>query len=226
MNYADKKTVWNLKNTTKCSVDGCEENTGYGRKIYCEKHYMRLIRHGTTEKAKPKDHYIHSGGYVVLRCPEHPLSKKRGAATEYEHRVVFYNKHGEGPFKCHWCGMPLSWDDKEMTIDHLNSIRNDNSAENLVPSCGRCNSKRGEGKMAITMRKRGRIIKAQGESMCLGEWARRLGVSRASLNWRIKRWGEDKAISVAPRANKTRANKVNRASLCWGEQGGHQLSDN
>jgi len=208
MSIADKKAAFNLRNTKQCSIPGCGQKTAYGRKDLCEKHYMRLRRKGVSDKQMPKMEYRHSSGYKILRCPGHPLAMKRNSAVEYEHRVVFYDTNGEGPFMCHWCGAKLTWDDKHMNVDHLNAVRDDNNPENLVASCGVCNTSRGVEKMKSAMRLMGKIIEHNGQKKCLGEWAKKLNISRAALNWRIERWGVEAALSVmpSPRSNRLSSN--------------------
>lgn len=86
-------------------------------------------------------------GYVALTGKqEHPLSTKKGQVLE--HRFVLYEMVGPGEHPCHWCGRMLNWDGKgnrstSIRADHLNGDRRNNSPENLVVSCHRCNIARG-----------------------------------------------------------------------------------
>lgn len=75
----------------------------------------------------------------MLTDKTHPLAGKQGKI--YEHRKVLYDKLGAESQECYWCGINMSW--KEITVDHLNSDKNDNNAQNLVPSCNSCNRCRG-----------------------------------------------------------------------------------
>jgi 5-methylcytosine-specific restriction endonuclease McrA len=69
----------------------------------------------------------------------HPLADKRGRLLI--HRLTLFNVIGPGVHPCHWCGTPVEWGTTLQT-DHVNWDRRDNSPENLVPSCGPCNSRR------------------------------------------------------------------------------------
>lgn len=72
---------------------------------------------------------------------DHPLSKKGQVA---EHRAVLYDNIGAGPHFCYWgCGKTLEWGGKSgIQADHLDGDPLNNDPENLVPSCGPCNTKR------------------------------------------------------------------------------------
>src|SRR5690606_29961346 len=73
----------------------------------------------------------------------HPLSTPSGKIPV--HRIVLYEKIGPGPHTCHHCGTEINWmpghrtQPGALTVDHLNGDTTDNSPENLVPSCHRCN---------------------------------------------------------------------------------------
>lgn len=184
-----------------CSVERCKSAANRVGHVLCEKHYMRKRRHGSFHKKSTLKHknLTHTGGYVLIHAPNHPLRKSSNRL--YEHRVVYYDAHGAGPFKCNWCDAELTWDD--LHIDHLNDVVTDNRIENLVASCPVCNVARGRNKMIATRRAQStRRYKAHGKDMCLSEWARYLGISTASINYRIKKgWPLDKALS--PRIGKS-----------------------
>jgi hypothetical protein len=64
------------------------------------------------------------------------------------HRIILMQKIGTGPQSCHWCGKPVEWKpvkkgkggwDGVLIVDHVNNISSDNSPDNLVPACFRCN---------------------------------------------------------------------------------------
>lgn len=169
-----------------CSVQGCKLIARANNTPYCEKHYMRVRRHGSTERLstlKPGN-LTHSHGYVLVNAPDHCLSRNSNRA--YEHRIVYHSHYGDGPFDCHWCGTQVTWDD--VHIDHLDDCKTNNAVSNLVASCAVCNQKRGSEKMKATHRRKShRRYTAHGKTMCLSEWAAHLGLSRASLQWRIDR---------------------------------------
>ncbi|AUZ65788.1 hypothetical protein C2U53_19230 [Citrobacter sp. CFNIH10] len=156
---------------------------------------MRVRRHGTTEKLSTrKDGKLeHTGGYLLVYAPDHPLAC--GSPRVYEHRKVYYDKHGAGPFRCHWCAKTVGWD--TLHIDHLDDCKTNNEPDNLVPSCPVCNQKRGVDKMRKTMRENSdRRYTAHGKTMCLNEWADYLGISRNSIEYRLKAgWDISKVFS-------------------------------
>ena len=175
-----------------CSVDGCEaEATRVGCGM-CEKHYYRKRRQGTTDYVGQAivGNRKHSGGYVLAPAPDHPMAL--GGYRAYEHRVVFYDNHGEGPFNCHWCGCVVTWGD--MHVDHLDGVRDHNTIGNLVASCAICNQRRGHDAIRNTMRARHGLTVA-GKTLTLNEWAAQVGISRNSVLERIKKgWALERAV--------------------------------
>lgn len=127
------------KTGLKCRVEGCGKNAKYVGDPLCYAHYSRLRRHGSTESKRGSVRYKHSGGYALVKVPDHPLARRTGWA--YEHRAVLYDAIGEGPHRCHWCSQKLDWSD--IVVDHLNERKDDNSLGNLVVSCSFCNRSRG-----------------------------------------------------------------------------------
>lgn len=153
---------------------------------------MRMRRKGTTDyKPAPPYRLNQSAGYIWLREPNHPLSDSRGLV--YEHRFVFYEHNGQGPFKCHWCGVEVDW--KCVDIDHLDDNPSNNNISNLVPSCHKCNTKRGTWKMVEARRAGWTQITHKGVTKNASEWARELGLSRSAFMRRIELWGVDEAIT-------------------------------
>lgn len=181
-----------MQEISKCSVMGCKRKIRSKKSGLCEMHYYRVRRTGVTYiKEKERKPIAHTGGYVLIYAPSHPMAKKSRA---YEHRVVYYNKHGEGPFVCVWCGKIVYWDD--LHIDHLNDIKTDNDIANLAASCPTCNLARGMDKMTKTHQRKGRMLTLGDETLCLSEWARRLGVSRYTIDTRILRgWPLSRALT-------------------------------
>lgn len=178
----------------RCSADGCEMAASRVGAGLCERHYYRMRRNGRIQKLDTviPGSLPHSGGYKLVYAPEHPL--RRQGSRVYEHRIVFYDAHGEGPFQCNWCSATVTWNN--MHVDHLNSVRDDNRASNLVASCAACNTWRGKEKMKRTMQERGHMIEFQGERLHISEWAKRIGISRFSLNYRLKAWSLEAALTT------------------------------
>lgn len=110
-------------------------------------HYHRQYRHGSVEAQANQSGITASHGrrYRLVYVPGHPLAGKNGRA--YEHRVVLYDKIGDGPHPCHWCATTLQWTAKGesdcLTVDHLDNRGDNNDPLNLVPSCQQCNGARG-----------------------------------------------------------------------------------
>lgn len=78
---------------------------------------------------------------------DHPLATDagKGYGKTYEHRLVLFNKIGNGIHNCNWCGKSLLWMVKggsAIVVDHLDGDEWNNSSDNLVPSCRRCNIQR------------------------------------------------------------------------------------
>lgn len=185
------------KKYATCIVDGCNRGVRSSGSLYCEKHYGRIRRNGTTDRQAPSQKINHSHGYVLRYVPGHPLLFGSTRSYEYEHRVVYYDVYGEGPFSCRWCNNRLTWD--TMHIDHLNDFKKDNRIENLVASCPVCNQKRGRAKMKKTMKeKHGTWLEIQGQRMHISDWAKRLGIRRTTLVERIRSgWSLERALTEA-----------------------------
>lgn len=178
-----------------CSVQGCAKPANRISANLCEMHYMRVRRNGSTDRMPTHINEMlqHSGGYLLVYAPNHPL--RAASPRVYEHRFVYYNANGAGPFNCYWCNKVVGWDD--MHVDHLNSIVIDNCIDNLVASCPVCNQRRGNAKMRKSMRERShRRYTAHGLTKCISEWATYLGLSRNTLEYRLGAgWSLDKVFS-------------------------------
>lgn len=176
-----------------CTVDGCAKLANRVGMGLCESHYMRLRRNDTTELvgcAIPGD-LQHSAGYVLKAAPGHP--RAIGGYRAYEHRVVFSDAHGEGPFNCHWCQKQVTWSD--MHVDHVDADPSNNAIENLVASCPPCNVKRGHRQGMVEWREKVGI-ELNGVKRTLNEWAALYGINRVSIVARIKRgWSAEDAIT-------------------------------
>lgn len=121
-----------------CTVEGCDDFC-FGNGL-CQTHYNRFRNRGTVELRGPiaSVGYIDRYGYHVIYATGHPLARPSGRISE--HRLVAYEKYGPGMQHCHWCGRDLEW--SRVCVDHLDGVRLNNVPENLVTSCGGCNSRR------------------------------------------------------------------------------------
>lgn len=188
-----------LSTSPMCKVDGCTKHARSAISELCEAHYYRMRRNGIlmlmAETSPPPKEKAHIGGYVLEFAPNHYEAMRTGNNRVYQHRRVFYDHNGSGPFRCHWCQKDVMWD--TMHVDHVNAIRNDNSPGNLVASCPSCNQSRGHSKGKATSRARSPLqLTWRGETKCIADWADAIGIHRASLQWRIKAgWTVDKAMA-------------------------------
>lgn len=170
-----------------CTLEGCTRPTRSPASPYCDVHYCRRFRKGSFDLCPPSSGFFHSNGYWIVPASRHPLAQRRNANCEYEHRVVFYDHHGEGPFRCHVCGEIVTWDD--MHVDHLDEVKTNNAIENLAPACVPCNMRRG-----YDVQTPERIIEYKGQVLTLAQWCQRLGISKSGLSWRLKHWPMERAL--------------------------------
>jgi hypothetical protein len=153
-----------------------------------------MKRWGTTEAlgaAKPRSEI--KSGYVYVQAPDHPLCRASMSGRVLEHRKVYYDAYGEGPFNCHRCGVEVNW--STLHIDHLNDIRNDNRIENLAAACEPCNLSRG---LAALPHPRGnrRMVEYQGRVLCVTDWAKELGIKANTLSHRLSAgWSIERAFT-------------------------------
>ena len=83
--------------------------------------------------------------YLCRAVPvDHPLAHTatNGYAKAYEHRLVLFEKIGDGEHTCHWCNKAIYWSgpkSRKIVADHLDGNEWNNSPDNLVSSCWRCN---------------------------------------------------------------------------------------
>jgi HNH endonuclease len=178
-----------------CHAEGCNRTVISRNNPHCELHYWRMKRWNTTDDINPpKERYKTADGYILIRRPDHPLCRESMNGRVFEHRIVYYENHGEGPFHCHWCGIPITW--HTLHIDHVDDNRQNNSPVNLVASCQVCNHKRGLKKMATHPRAR-RFIEHEGKTMCLADWAREKGMHIDKLRGRLNRgWLPARALAI------------------------------
>jgi hypothetical protein len=91
------------------------------------------------QRARPSNKPVTVTQYRKIMWLGHPLAHADGQV--YEHRLVLYEKIGSGTHPCHWCGKLLTWGDtlNDLLADHINQNPQNNTPENLVPSCFSCN---------------------------------------------------------------------------------------
>lgn len=177
-----------------CCMDGCDRLTRSRNSPYCEMHYQRWWRKGTASDLVAKPVLEHTGGYLIDYAPGHPLATDGAPRYVYQHRRVYYEANGGGPFSCHHCGKVVSWSD--MHVDHLDDDPANNEPPNLVASCPTCNQRRGYNKMTKTRRSQGVQVTAFGRTRCITEWANDLGISRSSVKRRLDMgWPPERAVS-------------------------------
>lgn len=178
-----------------CTVEGCAKSVRSGHSPYCEMHYGQIRRNGHIGPTIRPRIIDHSDGYKLLGAPGHPLATKGQPYRIYEHRAVYYEHHGGGPFLCFHCGVEVNWG--TMHVDHLNGKRDDNRIENLVASCPTCNQARGHEKVRRTMRdKFSPKLQFMGREQTLRDWADELGIKAHIIKWRLdKGWSVERALS-------------------------------
>lgn len=135
-----------------CQVEGCENPPRCGQRAgLCGMHYHRQYRHGDLTKTAWRSGVSqHVRRYRHVAKPGHPLANRDGRV--YVHRLALYEKVGPDPQQCFHCGKRIVWlvpdpvrnDSRLVFTDHLDGDTGNNSPENLVPACFRCNSARGQ----------------------------------------------------------------------------------
>ena len=180
-----------------CQTPGCKGQAIRLKKTLCYACYMRQYRKGTTDYTPKAGPYLTEHGYITVTATYHPLRAGRGHGSEYQHRVVYYDAHGEGPFQCHWCGVAVTW--ANMHVDHINGVRTDNHISNLCASDAKCNITRDRTKCNAAIKNAiGYWYTAFGRTQCVNDWAREIGISGSAMLYRIKRWSLERALSEPP----------------------------
>lgn len=178
-----------------CSVDGCPHPLSSTHSAYCHEH-----RNGRRVTGNRPERVLCPNGYVKIYRPDHPLVAMMRVATSraYEHRVVYYDAYGAGPFTCPDCRRQVDW--SNLHIDHINGVRHDNRLENLVATCNVCNGRRAAKNIRTSSRSRCRFVTYLGQTRSVAEWAAIVGVRREMLDARL-RAGEapEDALDPAPR---------------------------
>lgn len=178
---------------TTCIVEGCECKVTRKTAKMCEKHYYRQRRTGSTNDTKRSGVVKNSNGYLKQRLPSHPLSDSQGYV--YIHRKVLFDS---GPIMvCAHCGAKQSW--STCHVDHLDDDKTNNKLSNLCISCSVCNTSRGKYKMIKKIRDMNAVHTYNGETMCLIEWARNIGISHQALQYRLDHWNDIDMIFTSSR---------------------------
>lgn len=182
-----------------CEVEGCDSVKSARRKHYCEKHYMRMYRNGTLERIDVVPigtERLTARGYMIMRVElGHPMAQASTPTWAYSHRVIAYEHLGPQPQPCYHCGEVSEW--RDLVIDHLDDDPLNNNVENIVPACPSCNNQREEVlvKRKNVLRSKENYYEHNGETLHLDDWAKRLGISRPALLFRLKHWSLDEALS-------------------------------
>lgn len=91
---------------------------------------------------RKENHIPKPGTYETVLAPGHPLASD-AIGKLWAHRVALYDKIGPGSHACFHCQEPVEWTfgirKGGLVVDHLDGDKRNNSPENLVPSCNRCN---------------------------------------------------------------------------------------
>ncbi len=124
----------------RCEVSGCTRKARGNAAAYCETHYYRVRRTGSTLRRKAITNMTRDG-YVLVWKKDHPLSIASTGGV-MQHRMVLFDAIGECPHQCYWCGIQLN-DWGKIAVDHKNSVKHDNRIENLLVACITCNILRG-----------------------------------------------------------------------------------
>lgn len=165
----------------KCFVSDCANQSKAGRNGMCEKHYMRMYRHGSTKSKRElkKDALGYTReyritmpgkGYQRLYEPAHPLADRQGYVAE--HRMVAYAKYGAVLPPCELCGVVVKWDD--VHIDHIDEDVKNNNPGNVRPLCFQCNVRRT--KVTYSSKPSCHAVTVGEKTLTPTEWAREPGV--------------------------------------------------
>ena len=178
-----------------CQAEGCANSPRSAYARHCDTHHHQLRRNGYIGPKRRPRLINHSQGYKLLAAPGHPLSTPGQTYRIFEHRAVYYEHHGNGPFDCVHCGNRVTW--KTMHVDHLDDDPTNNVISNLGASCPTCNQFRGRSKMRRTMRqRRSTQITWQGRTQSVADWAEELGVPTHRIKQRLKAgWSVDRAMT-------------------------------
>lgn len=192
----DPRSFRFINSSGLCTLDGCEKPCRSAGSIYCDMHYMRLRRSGSLDgmmRNAARGVWESSTGYLVESAPGHPLNKNKHGV--YLHRRVFYDENGEGPFRCNWCSKWVTW--KNMHVDHKDENRRNNDIANLAPACRRCNQHRSGEAARKTALSKSPMLSLGSVTKTQAQWARELGITSASLIWRINvaKWPMDRALT-------------------------------
>lgn len=140
-----------------CIIEGCGKPARSAKADWCGMHYHRWYRHGDVHRVAKGIRTSKGRRYTSTIVRGHPLAHADGKV--YDHRRVLYDRLGPGTHECFWCGTELGWYPRgtpgSLQTDHLNGDGGDNRSENLVASCGSCNTSRGQQERHDALRRLG-----------------------------------------------------------------------
>lgn len=135
------ETMKRIGKTNKCKT--CEKSfhpqNGRPDQPYCSR--------GCYSDAIRGQHRKEGVTYRMRTAKGHPIAPPSGVVAVA--RLNLWDRIGEGPHKCHWCGVDVSWfmsryEEGSLIVDHLNWDATDDTQNNLIPSCNTCNAHRRE----------------------------------------------------------------------------------
>lgn len=123
-----------------CSVEGCGK--AVKSNDLCRWHYEKSRRYGDPLAAAPQRP---AKRYRMVSAPGHPLAGN--GRLILLHRKVLFDRIGPGWHHCYWCGRLVEWragrpSGDALVVDHIDHDMQNNTPENLVPSCNPCNGHR------------------------------------------------------------------------------------
>jgi hypothetical protein len=177
--------------TTECIVDGCDSKPRSPLAEYCEVHYYRLRRNGKLELLNK---YEYKKCEFIRRKVSIDNAGYFNEGGERSHRRIAREFYGDKMHKCHWCGIDIHF--KDCHVDHVDECKTNNSINNLVISCPRCNITRGT--YSKNLEKYG--IEFNGERKLISEWAEVTTIKSGTISWRLSNgWSVEKTLTTDPK---------------------------
>jgi 5-methylcytosine-specific restriction endonuclease McrA len=189
----------------KCTIEGCCAEVGKRRLSLCDKHYIQDYRLRTGRAKRKMSDIVKPVGSTQLQTKgymrekveaSHYLSNNGKQLWPYQHRVRLFEAYGMD-ISCAICSIRLTWD--KAVGDHLDKNTTNNNLSNLRILCQPCNVLIERDRIKKTHRSKGRMLTYKGQTLCFTEWAEKIGISRASLQYRLTQGWEDDRIFQTPR---------------------------